>query len=182
MRWLKFIVLTIAAFSAIWWGLPPIANWLLDSGVKLQQPEMITRAEPLRPYPDAVRVNLRVNDLLPDRETHDGNSTNPSGRNLTNAERAELENAVSRIILVKDGTDDRGMNACFEPHHFFRFYDAQDRQIGEIAVCFCCWNTRENPEVIKATSNQWSEIDIEKLEKLVQKMGLPTEVNCQTSG
>jgi hypothetical protein len=139
--------------------------------------EWVTRSEPLRPYPKATRINLLIYDLAPEYGDGEGRSSKPSGTNLTDQQRREFEKSVRKITLIKEG-EGGSEAACFDPHHFFRYYDKADKKVGEIAICFCCSNTRETPQLVFPTATVWSDIDIDQAEQFVKSLGLPNDVHC----
>ena len=72
------------------------------------------------------------------------------------------------------------MDACFIPHHFFRYYDERGRQIGEIKICFCCEGVQASKGAkISVGSNQILTADYKKLKALVRRLGEPTDGLCQ---
>lgn len=97
----------------------------------------------------------------------------PGGRLLTADALADFEGAL-RVEKAPEA-----MAACFIPHHFFRYYDARGKQIGEISICFCCSGVRASEGAkISVGSNQILTADYKKLEALVLRLGEPTEVLC----
>jgi hypothetical protein len=123
------------------------------------------------PFPSAKEVRLFVS------KPYDGGNkvtySKREGLALKADERAEFESTLRVEPMPQD------MAACFVPHHFFRYYDADGKQIGEIEVCFCCEGVRasENSK-IAVKPDQILTADYGKLKKLVQRLGESTEVNC----
>lgn len=71
------------------------------------------------------------------------------------------------------------MTACFIPHHFFEYYDASGRKIGEIQICFCCAGLDVSPgSRVKLSGEQRLAGDFKKLAALVASMGEPTNIEC----
>jgi hypothetical protein len=137
----------------------------------------VTKLEPVAVYQAATRVNLLVRDkFLNNVEV----STNPDGVDLTTTERQEFEQSIKKSVTVRPAGKDypgRSDAACFIPHHFFRYYDAKGRKIGEVEICFCCTGGVASPSL--TTRNDEHEIfDVERIKALVKKMKLPTDVNC----
>lgn len=145
--------------------------------------KVISRSEPARPYPEAITVRLVVHDK---GYTPSGLPifSDPSGRELTLEERDQFEAALKHVTIVQhpppspDGEVAMAA-ACFIPHHFFRYFDRRGRQIGEVAVCFCCEGAQTEPSLPFQTGpDSYLDSDIEKIRALVTTMGLPTDVGC----
>jgi hypothetical protein len=123
------------------------------------------------PYPSATEVRLFV-------ETgHDGEGrpvlSKAAGRTLTAKERQDFE----RTLRIEPAPDEYA--ACFIPHHFFAYFDAQGRKIGEIEVCFCCAGVQGLPDIATPIGpDDVLSADYPALEKLVQSMGEPTDIEC----
>ena len=137
----------------------------------------VTKLEPVAIYLMATRVNLLIkNSLLNGPEV----STNPKGVDLTTAERQEFEQSIKKSVTVRQAGKDYPSGsdaACFIPHHFFRYYDAKGRKIGEVEICFCCTGGVASPSL--TTRNDEHEVfDVERIKALVKKMKLPTDVSC----
>jgi hypothetical protein len=172
-------LLVLAVFLAVWMSgwlsyrlLYPVAE---DANEEPGFVEPVTKSEPINPYPNAVSVNLLVHDIEPDRGAG-GRSSKPQGTLLTDAQRAEFDLSVRKITLLNDGNV--GAVACFDPHHFFRYHDATGNKVGEIAVCFCCANTRFDPVIETRSDKQWIDVDIGMAERFIKKLGLPTNMHC----
>lgn len=134
----------------------------------------LTRSEPIRPYSEATRIELVV------REEWDEDSKVLGRKTLTKPERERLEAALTREVFLREAdiNDPGTAAACFIPHHFFRYYDAAGKQIGELSVCLCCGGVDANPRVIPEGSRDYLDVRIRLVEKLVADMGLPTDVGC----
>lgn len=176
-RRLLILAVLLALFSSAWFSyqlLSPASNSTeTDQALDLIEP--VTKSEPISPYPNATLVNLLILDLEPDHGTG-GRSSKPQGTFLTKEQRAEFDLSVRKITLLNDGSV--GAVACFDPHHFFRYYDATGKKIGEISVCFCCGNSRFEPAVKKLTDKQWIDVDVDMAKRFVKKLGLPTNMHC----
>jgi hypothetical protein len=123
------------------------------------------------PFPDATEVRLFVNDGYDDEGSPTMSA--PAGRPLSRSQRKAFEAAV-RIEPAPDAVD-----ACFIPHHFFRYFDKQGRQIGEIEVCFCCDGVSVSEGAsVSPGPNEWFAADYTALRKLVQSMGERTDIEC----
>lgn len=123
------------------------------------------------PFPNASQVRLFVEVSY----TEDGGPilSNAEGIPLTDVERAQFEDTLKFVAAPEY------MAACFIPHHFFRYFGSNGEQLGEVEVCFCCAG------VAAAGSNQLIErsgemlsADYHVLEKLISKLGEPTDVMC----
>lgn len=175
-RRLLTLAALIAAFVSVWMSVRLLNPDVPESSEGADVVEPILKSEPILPYPQAVRVNLLIHDLKPDHGAG-GRSSNPNGVNLTAAQTGEFSLSVRKFTLLNDGSV--GATACFEPHHFFRYYDAKGSKIGEISVCFCCGNSQFSPVVLQSSSKTWVDVDIDKAERFVKKIGLPTDMHCQ---
>jgi hypothetical protein len=98
----------------------------------------------------------------------------PKGRLLTKDQRTTFE-ATLKVEPIPDV-----LAACFIPHHFFTYYDAKGRKLGQISICFCCSGTGvEGPSGIKMRKDQWLSADYDKVKEFVGSLNLPTNVQCQ---
>ena len=107
--------------------------------------------------------------------------SNPDGRELTKEERRVFEAAISKKIVIQRPESDGEVGygaACFVPHHFFRYYDGNGNNVGEIEVCFCCEDANSNPQLIDADKDMWVEYDVPAIKQFVKSLNLPTDVNC----
>lgn len=123
------------------------------------------------PFPDAKEVRLFV-----EKDYGKGGNAifaRPEGRVLKKDEVSDFEAAL-RVAKAPEE-----MAACFIPHHFFRYFDGQGKEIGEIEVCFCCAGVRASKGAnISIGSDEILAADYAKLEALVHRLGEPTEVHC----
>lgn len=144
-----------------------------DGRVILKTPALV--------YPEATMVKLFVSaesNFNPVFKESDGII-------LTDAQRAKVASAFSYIdVLEVINSDERVFAACFDPHHFFRYYNTSGKLIGEVQVCFCCGNTFSKPQVFTNElyaahddKKTW-EIDQAVLYSLVKEMGLEPDVGC----
>jgi hypothetical protein len=176
-RRLLVLAVLLALFSSAWFSYQLLSHASNDKETDeaLNLIEPVTKSEPISPYPNATSVNLLIHDLQPDHGSG-GRSSNPLGTILTKVQRAEFDQSVRKITLLNDGSV--AAVACFDPHHFFRYYDATGQKIGEISVCFCCGNSRFDPVLRKRADKQWIDVDIDMAERFVKKLGLPTDMHC----
>lgn len=121
------------------------------------------------PYPDAVEVRVFVSDLQGGEQVE--------ARKLSLPERQAFEQTL------KLNNYDRGPEyaaACFVPHHFFRYFDAAGKQVGEISVCFCCGGTASTPNIAaslpKGATYQELVFKYEALETLLKSWDI--EIGC----
>lgn len=122
------------------------------------------------PFPAATSVRLFVevgaNDGVPI-------FNNPAGHILTASQRANFEAALHMVKAPDE------MAACFIPHHFFRYYDKQGKQIGEFEVCFCCDGIEvSGAPTLVADPSQMLSADYAKVKDLVRDLGEPTDIDC----
>lgn len=85
--------------------------------------------------------------------------------------------AIETNIIRKTSSLEGAVAACCDPHHYVRYYDRQDRLVGQIAICFCCGCVRAEPYV-KSTRGQELDFNHEALRRLVADLGLPTDIQC----
>ena len=163
----RLLILGVLLFSAVgvgfsinyFTGQPPAERFA-------SQPAAITSEKSLPVFPTAVRVNLIIRGYDKKRGSY---SLDPDGVDLSNAQRAEFERAIRQVAVAELG------DACFVPHHFFRYFDSKGKMIGQIAICFCCSGGQAYP---KLPRHGILEFDVDAIERLVKKMKLPTDVDC----
>lgn len=125
------------------------------------------------PFPDASEVRLFV---AGDYQKESGKPVfnNENGTILSDADRLRLEDALRFVAMPEE------MFACFVPHHFFRYYDANGRQVGEVEVCFCCAGVAASgSNKLEPRSDDILHADMKALETLVLDLGEPTQVHCE---
>ncbi|MCB2044890.1 MAG: hypothetical protein H6915_01810 [Novosphingobium sp.] len=163
MRWILLAVFVFLAGCSSGDALPS------DQGASSQQK--------LNPFPDAAEVRLFVESG--EYRNQEAVFTNPDGQSMTKEQRKVLENAIS----VKRIEPDQAFAACFIPHHFFRYYDAVGKQLGEISVCFCCAGVRidssDRSAKFEIDEDHYLAADYAGLETLVKSMGEPTDIECE---
>jgi hypothetical protein len=142
-------------------------------------PTYVRWVTPAQPYPNAVAVRLTIeNDHAWVGKTLVERS-HPA-RTLSSAERQAFEHALHRVRLLGFPPRESGADAaCFVPHHFFRYYDARGRQIGQVAVCFCCLGAKAQPRLpFETGESDTLRVDLPAVKTLVQRLGLRTDVAC----
>lgn len=71
------------------------------------------------------------------------------------------------------------LDACFIPHHFFRYYDSGGKKVGEVAVCFCCEGLlTSGSKALETEDRAMVGADYPRLKALVAELGEPTDVFC----
>ena len=124
---------------------------------------------PANPYPEAVRVELLAKGFQRNAEK----KPREWRHRLTQNERKAFEATLIHTA------DDHSLAeaACCVPHHFFRYFDAQDRQIGEVAVCLCCACVNFDRDSFNMNDpNGFSAA----LSPLIESMGVPTDIDCES--
>ena len=144
-------------------------------------PTYIRWVSPAHPYATATQVRLTIeNDYAwVDKKLVEHRH---AVRVLSPQERQAFEHAVRRVRLVgfvpKTRAEAIGP-ACFVPHHYFRYYDAQGKQIGQLAVCFCCLGAQAEPRLAFEGGDADSlRVNIPAVKSFVRSLGLPTDVAC----
>ncbi|MBA2936404.1 hypothetical protein HZF05_20165 [Sphingomonas sp. CGMCC 1.13654] len=125
-------------------------------------------------FPAATEARLFVDTGRTDAHFHPV-LTPKDGHALTAGQRKILESA----LVWNDNYGKEDVAACFMPHHFFRYFDAQHRKVGEIAVCFCCGGV----EVDKGDGTAiYPETRLnahyDRLKALIHGMGERTDIEC----
>lgn len=167
MRGLAVLILVLAALSGC-------------SATAPAPSEDLIRKEAVQPFPEAATVRLFV-----ESGNYDASGApiliSAQGRTLTGQQRRQFE-ALLRVetpIKLAPDSDYWAMDACFIPHHFFRYYDGSGRKIGEIAVCFCCLGVAMEPSSrLARRDDQQFHADYPKLKALVASWGEPTDIEC----
>ena len=87
---------------------------------------------------------------------------NPKGAALSKAQIATVQRAVA------DYHPDfhRIPAGCYYPRHAFVYYDAQQKPVGFVEICFSCWGYRTSPE-------HSGDLDFETLKKIFVKLNIP---------
>ena|SRR6187402_1914690 len=123
------------------------------------------------PFPAATEVRLFVNDGYDPKGQPIMSSRD--GKVLTRSQREAFE-ADLRIEPKPDA-----VAGCFEPHHFFRYFDERGGRLGEIQVCFCCDGV--GVSLGSSVSPGWGEqfgANYAALKRLVESMGERTDIEC----
>lgn len=133
----------------------------------------------IRPWPEAIEVRLFVEDLSYDeRERIGATMSNPKGVMLNRDQRATLDNSVTLYRMTHEEYENSAYAACFIPHHFFRYYDSNGKQLGELAVCYCCGGIRLRPALREIRRDEEWQFDYEAVKTMLEGMNIPTNVHC----
>ena len=125
------------------------------------------------PFPTAREVRLFVNT---DNAEGQPIYSNPKGRVLTATQRTQLESLIAIHTIAPDDE----FTMCFIPHHFFRYFDKDGKQVGEIAVCFCCAGVQQSEgSQVRVTKDEILGADFGKLQSFVASLGERTDVQCE---
>lgn len=125
------------------------------------------------PFPNASEVRLFV------EVDHKKNSGEPivnkeNGVILSAADRVRFEDTLRFVATPEE------MAACFIPHHFFRYFDNKGKQVGEVAVCFCCAGAAASgSDKLTPKPAEILDADMKALENLVLDLGESTQVLCE---
>ena len=137
---------------------------------------------PAHPYPEAAVVKLAIDNTEFDHRSGRLIEHPDTIRVLTPSERATFESTLHRVRLVGFPPPDAPSPACFVPHHFFRYYSATGKQIGEVAVCFCCGGFEATPALPfgNGRGGQKDEFNVSlgKTKAFVRSLGLRTDMMC----
>ena len=178
------------AIIAVWMALfVAIGSTLLVSAANVRRDnnEVLTNAAAdriasttiIRPWPEAIEVRLFVQDLSYEEQARTGASmSNPKGVVLTADQRATLDGSMSLYRIVAENGEITALDACFVPHHFFRYYDKNGKQLGELAVCYCCRQIRPLPALRTPRDNEFWDFDFDGVGKMLEGMNIPTNVRC----
>jgi hypothetical protein len=139
------------------------------------QEPVLLKTEKLTIWPEAASVRLFVEDIPYDKPNRpDHGMSKPAGVVLTKARQAIVSNAVQRKTYAEYPV----VSACFIPHHFFRFYDARGRQLGELQVCYCCGGIELSGTPHRLADRQMWGFDYDGVEKMMADMGISSQVQC----
>lgn len=149
---------------------------------KGDDPTYLRVISPVHPFPQAKLVKLVIRNMEFDPKTARIIEHPDTVRVLSAGERATFESALHRVRLIGISPPEPDMAACFVPHHFFRYYSATGRQLGEIAVCFCCGGHMATPGLPYGNGRGGQadqfKMDERKTKAFVQSLGVPTDIMC----
>lgn len=124
-------------------------------------------------------MRLFVEDLSYEERKRTGTTmSNPKGVVLNAAQRATLDKSVTLYRMTPEEYENAAYAACFIPHHFFRYYDSNGRQLGELAVCYCCRGIRLPSTFREIRNDEEWRFDYEAVKKMLEGMSIPTNVHC----
>lgn len=168
-------LLVVGALAALWREASPERKVELTKKITLSSGEktqvaILNDADEVRLFVEGIpfRENAHIRDLIDDVD----------GIALTKAQRVVFERTIYKYRPTAD--DIAARPACFIPHHFFRYY-VDGKQVGELAVCFCCGGVSLNHDGPKAVLNEGEQLDVDypALKKMLTAMNVPTDINCQ---
>ena len=163
--WTKTIAVTVAALMLWSCDAPqePYSRHIPDPPGTVYTPFT-------RPFANTAYVTLNVWDLHLDRLR--------DSRRLNDAQSRRFESALRYVHIPPDA--EHVVAGCFVPHHFFRYYDAQDRLLGEVAVCFCCLGVAayNAPPDNSRVSEVPMDADYNVIAKIVKEVGEEPEMGC----
>ena len=143
-----------------------------DFSAAVAPPPAVLSRTAVEIYPNAVEVRLVTIE-------HTGKVTDTGRGPLTRAQRQAIEGTMS---MTNYGPGNGAAAACFVPHHFLEYYDASGKQVGEIAICFCCAGIRENPVIepplLAGADHSELTFDRDALKTVFDDMGVPTNIGC----
>lgn len=124
----------------------------------------------INPYPKAVRAELYATEWA----SKDGELTikREWRRPLSAGQLARIE---ANIVRRQDHRE--AVAACCVPHHSIRYYNAAGKQVGEIAICFCCGCVESQP-ILAQTEQQYIDFNREELKLIFNGLGVPTDIDC----
>lgn len=132
---------------------------------KLQAIALFPTAAEVRLFVDSGQLSAKNTVVLTPKE----------GRILTVEQRRLLEASLS----LNENYGKEGVAACFDPHHFFQYFDSDHRKIGTVSVCFCCGGIEVHGMDGKLLFGQGRlNIDLAKVKALIHAMGEPTNIAC----
>jgi hypothetical protein len=137
------------------------------------------KTEPSRPlasvYPDAKTVRLFVKSR---RLVNDNTEVQTTWLNPAGGYRLSDGQARRLRMYLNDAPVNEQPVACFVPHHFFRFYDRTNQQVGEVAVCFCCAGVDAKPLLVSKPGRELH-FDYAATKTLVAELGAKVDVECE---
>lgn len=125
------------------------------------------------PYPEAAHVELYAMERTYDDDFEEVSRKEWTHR-LTSSERISVEATFLRTLYDQPPDE---IAACCVPHHFFRYYDRDGKQLGEVSVCFCCSCIGYGRD-LGFRKNEEEEFKYQELMALIAKMGVPTDIDC----
>jgi hypothetical protein len=125
-------------------------------------------------FPNAREVRLFVEIEYP--EGGQPIYSKPHGLKLSQEQRIQLES----LLFIHTISPDDDFYGCFAPHHFFRYFDATGKLLGEFQVCFCCEGVQESgASNIEVAKGEMLSTDYDKLKAFVRSLGERTDVQCE---
>tara|TARA_R110002124_G_scaffold239542_1_gene404766 strand:- start:1277 stop:2062 length:786 start_codon:yes stop_codon:yes gene_type:complete len=177
---LVVVILTAGAWATVDHWARPLETLIWPPDEHGDRPYEIVSETAVHPYPGAKTVRLFVET---DGPSSDEGWLEPQGRLLSAAQRAAFEATLSKRSSRGGAAD-----ACFIPHHFFRYYDDVGTLVAEIRVCFCCAGAGADASpalfpfeggVFLHPFTNTLKYDRERLGALIRSWGLPSDVWCR---
>ncbi|WP_242773891.1 hypothetical protein [Sphingopyxis sp. YF1] len=97
---------------------------------------------------------------------------------LTPAQRARLDRSVFRYRMTREEFENDAEAACFIPHHFFRYFDADGAQVAELRVCYCCRGVAMSPGDRSLGDDEEWQFDYAGIEQMLREMNIPVDIDC----
>ena len=113
----------------------------------------------------------RVVELMKDRD----------GILLTAKQRARLDRSMVRHRMTRAEYENHATAGCFIPHHFFRYYDAAGKQMGELAVCYCCGGVAVSSTDPPLGDDEGWVFDHAGIKQMLKDMNVPVDIDCPTA-
>ena len=161
---------------------PPVSGANINGGVQHPPPDtsIPDKSQSLSfVVQDAADVRLFV-EGLPFREPAATQKlmANEKGISLTEGQRAILGQSIQK----RRATQEHILNqpGCFDPHHFFRFYDRKGEVFAELAVCYCCGGAKlRGSSAAKIMGDaDFIDFDFAAIKEMLVSMKVPTSINC----
>lgn len=124
------------------------------------------------PFPQATQLRLFVEVGYTDAGKPVLSKT--KGIQLNATQRRAFENGLKIIAAPEEESP------CFIPHHYFRYYDARGKEVGDVAVCFCCYGVgASGSKALEPPEGAMLSADYRSVKALVAALGEPTDVLCE---
>lgn len=178
------------ALIAVWTALLVAIAVALGAGLQAPNsgtPELVSSTAELKPgqrrpmiiAPEAVEVRLFVEGRSQDNPARVAElMKDGDGILLTAKQRARLDRSVFRYRMTRREFENNAIAGYFIPHHFFRYYDTAGKQVGELAVCYCCRGVDVTPAGWSLGDDEEWEFDYAGIEQMLKEMNVPVDIDC----